>query len=180
MWAERRARKKFAGRVYDSAEAYYRDFFQEFARGARCSAARARRWYFESYLPLMIRLLRKHYRPRPGTAELFAALRSGKNRWGRGIPFAVYSDYPFTGERLKALGLDPAPGGCYGPEDFGAQKPAAAPFLRIAAALASPPEQTLVAGDRDDTDGAGARAAGMKYLRVDAASWARLCSWAAP
>jgi hypothetical protein len=55
-------------------------------------------------------------------------------------------------------GVEEKVGGFYGPEDFGAQKPgvcAAAPFLRIAAALSGPPGQMLVAGDRDDTDGAG-------------------------
>jgi beta-phosphoglucomutase-like phosphatase (HAD superfamily) len=176
--AERRTRKMFAGRVYDSAESYYREFFLEFSRQACSSAPRVRRWYFETYLPLMIRVLKEHYRPRPLAAELFAALESGENRWGRKIPFAVYSDYPLTGERLRALGLDPGPGGrLYGPEDLGAQKPAAAPFLRIAEDLGSLPGNTLVAGDRDDTDGAGARAAGMGYFRVDAGSWARLCSW---
>jgi FMN phosphatase YigB (HAD superfamily) len=175
MRTERRVRKVFAGRVYDSAESYYRAFFQELSEQARCTAAFARHWYFETYMPLMIRVLGRYYRPRPGAAELLAALRSGNNRWNRVIPFAVYSDYPMTGERLKALGLD-VHGKVYGPEDFGAQKPAAVPFLRIARDLGSPPGDTLVAGDRDDTDGVGARAAGMEYLNVSAASWGPFCS----
>jgi FMN phosphatase YigB (HAD superfamily) len=179
MGTERRVRKSFAGRVFDSAESYYRAFFLEFSKQTCSSALRVRRWYFETYMPLMIRVLKKHYHPRPLAAELFTALGSGKNRWGRKVPFAVYSDYPMTGERLNALDLVPG-GKLYGPEDLGAQNPAAAPFLRIAADLGSPPGDTLVAGDRDDTDGAGARAAGMMFFKVDAGSWDRLCSLVLP
>ncbi|MDR2746437.1 MAG: HAD family hydrolase [Treponema sp.] len=175
MGAERHTRKVFAGRVYDSAESYYQAFFLEFSKQARCSAPFARQWYFETYMPLMIRVLGRHYRPRPGAAELFAALESG-NPGGREIPFAVYSDYPMTGERLKALGLAIAGVHIYGPEDLGAQKPAAAPFLRIAEDLGRAPGDILVAGDRDDTDGEGARAAGMMYFNVNADSWGRLLS----
>jgi HAD superfamily hydrolase (TIGR01549 family) len=161
--SERQARKRLAGRDCGSAEAYYAEFFTELARTARCSPAFARSWYFETYIPRMIRVLRAHYRPRPGTAELFAALGASNTR--RGIPFAVYSDYPRTGERLRAIGLEP-PARVYGPEDFGAQKPAPRPFLSIAADLGVAPAGVLVVGDRDDTDGAGAAAAGMRYVRI--------------
>lgn len=172
MWAERRVRKLFAGRVYDSAEAYFGAFFGELSKRTRRPASFARSWYFETYVPLLVHILRKHYHPRPGAAELLAALNSGDNRRGRKIPFAIYSDYPMTAERLRALGLEPGPlGRLYGPEDFGAQKPAAAPFLRIAGDLGCPPQNILVAGDRDDTDGAGAAAAGMDYFRIDSGAW---------
>jgi HAD superfamily hydrolase (TIGR01549 family) len=118
-------------------------------------------WYFESYIPLMCEVLKKHDHPRPGTAELFEFLTQ------EDYPFAVYSDYPRTAERLSALGLNPAAGGrLYGPEHFGAQKPAVRPFLSIAQDLGVPPEQVLVVGDREDTDGAGAKAAGMAYINI--------------
>jgi FMN phosphatase YigB (HAD superfamily) len=77
-----------------------------------------------------------------------------------------------TAERFKALGLEPGPlGRLYGPEDFGAQKPSAAPFLRIARDLGYSPQSILVAGDRDDTDGAGAAAAGMSYFKINSDTW---------
>jgi FMN phosphatase YigB (HAD superfamily) len=172
MRAERQVRRLFAGRVYDSAESYYEAFFGELSKRTGRSAFSARRWYFETYIPLMVRILSRYYRPRPGAAELLAALSSGRNRRGKKIPFAVYSDYPMTAERFKALGLEPGPlGRVYGPEDFGAQKPAAAPFLRIARDLGCAPQSILVAGDRDDTDGAGAAAAGMAYYKINADTW---------
>jgi FMN phosphatase YigB (HAD superfamily) len=120
-----------------------------------------RRWYFDRYMPRMCGILKGHYRPRPGAAELLAGLTR------RGFPWAVYSDYPLTAERLAALGLEPPPEGrLYGPERFGAQKPAARPFLSIAADLGHPPERILVVGDSPDTDGAGAAAAGMAYIGI--------------
>jgi FMN phosphatase YigB (HAD superfamily) len=177
MGMERRVRKFFAGQVYDSVESYYQAFFLKFSKLVCRSVPFVRHWYFETYMPLMIRVLSRHYRPRSGAVELLAALESGENHWERTIPFAIYSDYPMTGQRLQALGLVPGPGGkIYGPDDLGAQKPAAAAYLRIAADLGSAPEHILVAGDRDDTDGAGARAAGMMYFKVEAGSWDHLCS----
>jgi HAD superfamily hydrolase (TIGR01549 family) len=174
--AERRVRKNFAGRDYGSAEAYYGEYFTALSRTARRSPDFMRRWYFEKYLPRMIRVLNAHYRPRRGTAELFASLR-GNNPAGKKIPFAVYSDYPQTLQRLKALGLEAAPGEYYGPEDFGAQKPAARPFLSIAAALGCEKSRVLVAGDRDETDGAGAADAGMGFVKISGDDdWEQFCS----
>jgi FMN phosphatase YigB (HAD superfamily) len=161
MLAERRIRKTLIGGDYLSAGAYYEEFFSRMSHLTGKSGERLRSWYFERYMPLMCAMLKKHYRPRPGTAELFADLTQ------RGFPFAVYSDYPQTAERLSCLGLDPASGAkLYGPEHFGAQKPAVRPFLLIAQDLALPPDRILVIGDRDDTDGAGAAAAGMAYIGI--------------
>ncbi|MDR3173945.1 MAG: HAD family hydrolase, partial [Treponema sp.] len=161
MLAERGIRKRFAGADYLSAGAYYGEFFFRMSRAAGRSAEGLRNWYFDRYIPLMCGVLKKHYRPRPGAVELFAGLTQ------RAFPFAVYSDYPRTAERLSSLGLEQALGGkLYGPEDFGAQKPAPRPFLSIARDMGVPPDRTLVIGDRDDTDGAGAAAAGMAYIGI--------------
>jgi HAD superfamily hydrolase (TIGR01549 family) len=175
--AERRAHKSFAGSDYGSAETYYREFFAELARLIRRSPASARSWYQEEYIPRVIRVLGEFYRCRSGTAELFEALRTGGNVTGRPVPFAVYSDYPRTAERLAAIDLDAAlPQAVYGTDDFGAQKPAPRPFLEIAAALACEPANVLVVGDRDDTDGTGAAAAGMGYVNIAGDDdWAGLC-----
>ncbi|MDR1970490.1 MAG: HAD family hydrolase [Treponema sp.] len=180
MRAERQTRKQFAGRSYGTVEAYFQAFFEELSKQIRRSASFARTWYFETYMPLMTGILAKHYRARPGAAEVFAALASGANGLGGKIPFAVYSDYPMAAARLEAIGLDRGSCRVYGPQDFGAQKPAAAPFLRIAGDLGSAPQDTLVAGDRDDTDGAGAAAAGMRYFSISAPAWERFCSWVLP
>jgi beta-phosphoglucomutase-like phosphatase (HAD superfamily) len=55
----------------------------------------------------------------------------------------------------------------YDPGSFGAQKPAVRPFLRIAEALGIAPEETLVVGDREETDGLGAFNAGMRFFCLE-------------
>jgi FMN phosphatase YigB (HAD superfamily) len=177
--AERKTRKEFSGCDYGGAEAYYEQFFAALERRARffasgaASAAALRQWYFGRYMPRMAAVLRQFYSPRPGAAEFLGILER------RRIPHAVYSDYPCARERLEAIGLDPGVcGPCFGPENFGAQKPAAAPFLVIAAALGCEPGKTLVIGDKDSADGAGAEAAGMMYLPVQDRTFAELANTA--
>jgi FMN phosphatase YigB (HAD superfamily) len=175
IWAERRTRKKLAGSDFGSPEAYYDEFFSRMAALCRCPAPSARNWFFSSYMPRMIRVLKKYYRLRPGTADLFRFLDPGNPDSRREAParnplrgLAVYSDYPCLRERMAALGLMPGERvRLYGPESFGAQKPAPGPFLRIAQDLGVSPGETLVIGDRDDTDGAGALNAGMSFFRLD-------------
>jgi FMN phosphatase YigB (HAD superfamily) len=169
--AERRTRKTLSGCDYGSAEAYYGEFFSRMSRMIRGSLIRGsmirrspeklRVWYFDRYMPRMCGVLKEHYCLRPGTAGLFEYLARAS------VPFAVYSDYPWGRERLSALGLETAYGGkLYGPEHFGAQKPAVRPFLTIAQDLNTPPDRILVIGDREDTDGGGAASAGMGYIGV--------------
>jgi HAD superfamily hydrolase (TIGR01549 family) len=175
--AERLVRARFVGSDYGSAEAYYREFFTELSRPARRPPAFVKSWYLEKYIPRMTQILKKYYRCRPGTPELFKALRTAGNVAGKPIPFTVYSDYPYTSGRLAAIGIDASlPNVIYGPEDFGAQKPAPRPFLTIAAALGCAPAEILVVGDRDETDGAGAAAAGMGFVKIgDDGDWTEFC-----
>ena len=176
IWAERKTRRSFAGSDYGSAEAYYGEFFARMGALCRCPADAARDWFFSRYMPRMIRVLKRYYTLRPGVRELFRFLegedgdRPGKGTAGGKIPagIAIYSDYPCLRERLGALGFSPGPRvRLYGPESFGAQKPAPGPFRAIAGEMGVSPGETLVIGDREDTDGAGALAAGMSFFRLD-------------
>ena len=84
-----------------------------------------------------------------------------------GIRLGVFSEYPSEG-KLECLGVrDPfsvVVSSC--DPQVRRFKPDPAGFLHTARQLGSNPETTLVIGDRDDADGAGARAAGMRYLEV--------------
>ena len=169
IWKERLVRKRFAGCDYNSAEDYHQAFFTAFGRSYFRSPHKMRDWYFNRYMPRMARVLHRHYHPRPGVQKLF--LHFGGKAAGRNenaMRIAVYSDYPFVKERMDALGVIPGPGVLlYGPESFGAQKPAAGPFLRIAADLGVRPEEVLVIGDRNETDGLGAFNAGMRFFCLE-------------
>jgi len=160
---ERLIRKRFAGCDYVSSNEYYNAFFDELGKACFCSSQRIQNWYFNHYMPRMVRILKKHYQPRPGARELLQRFAA------QHVPrAAVYSDYPFLKERLEALGLNPGQGILlYGPESFGAQKPAVRPFREIADALNATPEEVLVIGDREETDGLGAFRAGMHFFCLE-------------
>ena len=84
-----------------------------------------------------------------------------------GIRLGAFSEYPSEG-KLECLGVrDPfsvVVSSC--DPQVRRFKPDPAGFLHAARRLGSNPETTLVIGDRDDADGAGARAAGMRYLGI--------------
>ncbi|GMO14258.1 MAG: hypothetical protein Ta2A_24720 [Treponemataceae bacterium] len=130
-------------------------------------AALLRKWHFEHNLRQQCRTIAA-LRARPEAAALLTALQTAR------IPVAVYSDYEHVAEKMAAIRLQPkdygiSPDHLYGPEHFGALKPAARPFRLIAEALGVPAEKVgkiIVVGDRDDTDGEGARNAGMRFLQV--------------
>ena len=163
LWRERLIRRRFKGCDYNTSEEYFKAFFEAFGKACFRSPERMRKWYFSHYMPRMVKVLKRYYKPRPGTKELIEHFKT--------LPFlklAIYSDYPFSKERLEALDLNPGPGvRLYGPESFGAQKPAVRPFLCIAKDLGVAPDEVLVIGDREDTDGLGAFRAGMRFFCLE-------------
>lgn len=114
--------------------------------------------------------------PAPGLLPLLETLR---RRVGR---LVVVSDYE-PGAKLEALGLDGRFDRCCAAEEVGRLKPDPAVFRRALAGLGIPPEALLHLGDRADTDGAAAEAAGCRALvrGRDFESFARLgADFAAP
>ncbi|GMO22225.1 MAG: HAD family hydrolase [Termitinemataceae bacterium] len=156
-------RREFKGKDYENVDAMYDAFF---TRYAQCAGFRSRdaaqKWYFSFYIPQICRVLKKYHPARKDMIDTIQYLKKSN------IPVAVYSDYPCTKERMEAIGLP-----CdvskipqdllFGMDSFGAFKPSARPFRSIAKILNVPCEKVLVIGDRDDTDGEGARAAGMQF-----------------
>ena len=177
---ERLIRKNFAGCDYLTPEAYYNSFFAALGKACFRSPEKIRYWYYSRFMPHMVQILRKHYQARPGVKELFRRFEANaKERTAHSAAMsqaallnapriAIYSDYPYLKERLEALGICPGPDTLlYGPESFGAQKPAARPFREIAANMGARPEEVLVIGDREETDGIGAFKAGMRFFCLE-------------
>ena len=161
---ERIVRNCFSGKDYLFSENYYNAFFSNLGKIYLRSPDKMRSWYFNKYMPRMVRVLKKHYRARPGLDILLQRLDSPDSPLGA----AIYSDYPFLKERMEAIGLPYTDRiHLYSPESFGAQKPAVRPFLQIAKDLHLTPEEILVIGDREDTDGLGAFNAGMRFFCLE-------------
>jgi putative hydrolase of the HAD superfamily len=108
-------------------------------------------WMFERPLKWVARSKR---------TDLLSALEKFRTQGGK---TALVSDYPATG-KLRALGaaglfdLVVSSGEPGGPSKL---KPDPEGYLLAAAGLGVEPSRCLVIGDRDDADGAAARAAGM-------------------
>jgi HAD superfamily hydrolase (TIGR01549 family) len=161
---ERLVRRRFAGSDYSTPEKYNGAFFSELGRPFLRTPVGMRNWYFDRYMPRMVRVLKKYYKPRPGLVDLLRRIDNPASS----TRMAIYSDYPFLKERMEALGLFTTERiRLYGPDSFGAQKPAVRPFLEIAKNMNLPPEEILVVGDREDTDGLGAFRAGMHFFCLE-------------
>lgn len=153
---EREVRKELRGRHFASEDDFYDNFFARFAKPEF-----ARRWYFEEYMPDMVAILRKHYRIAPWVESTMLELRSN------GCKIAVFSDYGCVREKLKAIGynLDWADYLFDAPE-LGGLKPSKKSFEKICEEMNVKPSECLMIGDRDDTDGAGARSVGMAFVHA--------------
>ena len=153
---EREVRKELRGRHFESEEAFYETFFGLFPKPEQ-----ARRWYFEEYMPDMVRILRKHYRTAPWVETNILESRAN------GQKVVVFSDYGCVREKLKAIGFNlnwadylfeaPALGGL---------KPCKESFEKLCQTIGVLPEECLMVGDREDTDGDGARSVGMAFQRA--------------
>ena len=83
----------------------------------------------------------------------------------RGIRAGLFSDYPLR-EKAEALGVlrYVSVALCATDDDINALKPHPRGFLAACAGWQLPPGEVLYVGDRPETDGAGATAAGMKCV----------------
>ena len=159
--SERNARRKLKGQFFGSPDAFYESLFAHIASHQNIPALYAKQWYFGEYMPLMVSVLEKHYHADSFVVPLVTELHK------RGIRVAVFSDYRCVDEKLRAIGLDPElfDYRLASPE-LGGLKPNRQLFEKVLSAIGVGASEALMIGDREDTDGAGARSAGMRYVRA--------------
>ena len=151
---EQQVRKKLRGTPFPSEEQFYEAFFAEFPHPAK-----ARQWYFQRYMPLMVRILQRKYTLYPWAEELVKQLKE------KGIRVAIFSDYGCVCEKLEAIGFDPQWADLlFDAPALGGLKPCQDSFARMCEMLNVRPDECLMVGDRRDTDGLGAAAVGMPFL----------------
>ena len=165
MKAERRARAFFKGRDFETPENFKKDYYELAAKTAFCSPKVFGEWYEKRYLRYMEKVLsHKRFAAHSKIYEVFKALS------GSGTKIALYSDYNLIKERALSCGVkQEALDLCerfYSSETLGCLKPAPRGFLQIAADLGTRPKDCLVVGDRDDTDGFGARLTEMQFVQI--------------
>jgi HAD superfamily hydrolase (TIGR01549 family) len=179
--AERKTRNQLKGIDFLSSGNFYKNFFEKMSanlKNKKYTLDFLTKWYFENYLTALTNTLKKYYNARIGVENMFENLIKSN------IKIAVFSDYSVVAERMNAIGLSTTQN-LFNAEEFGALKPSPRPFLEIANKLQVSPEKTLVIGDREDTDGIGAKKSGMKFLHLvdkknnnlaDAVIWEELIS----
>lgn len=161
MLVERKTRKHLKGVWIGDSEAFYKTYFQTMANGRLFSEEYARWWYSMRYMPLMVKLLRKYYQPASWVMPFIKQCKE------LGVRLVVLSDYGHTSEKLEALGLDyslfdwviSAP-------ELGGLKPAPKLMARVSAQMGVHPNQCMVIGDREDTDGELARSVNAPFYLV--------------
>lgn len=163
--ADREARLFFRGMDFESTENFIQSVAERAGKKAGMKTEKFIIWFIKRYMFFLEQIFRnKRFHARPKIEECFESFNS------HGVKIAVYSDYPNVVRRMKKAGIsDRAVNLCeglYSSETFGCLKPASRGYLQIAADLHVRPEDVLVIGDRDDTDGEGARMAGMDFLQV--------------
>lgn len=160
LGSERVSRKKIQGQHFKTAEAYYDELFKIMGDNAGVKWEKASKWFWDRYMPNMIRIIRTHYTARHHAKQLIDKLRS------RGIKLAVLSDYAMVNEKLVAAGYQPTWfDGVYEAPAVGGLKPCPETFRNVCGLLDVDPKDALMIGDKMRTDG-GAMTIGMDFMHV--------------
>lgn len=125
----------------------------------------AEHWYRQKYLPSMVQIIRKHYKPQPWLQPLLDECRQ------RNIKVIILSDYEAAHDKLRVLGLNPdAFDVILSTGDFGTIKPDPELGRVLAAHITNDAavnwQHVLIIGDRPDTDGLLAQALGAQFQLV--------------
>lgn len=161
MQAERATRTSMKGMWLRDEKHFHDTYFQRMAARMHCSAAAAEQWYNQRYMPLMVKMIGKY---QPLNEWVLPFIHDCQHT---GIKLVLLSDYGFAKEKLQALGLSPtlfdwvisAP-------ELGGLKPAPELMRIITERMGVAPQECLVIGDRDDTDGEMARSTDAQFRKV--------------
>lgn len=161
MLRERKVRATMKGAWLGDKEAFYQAYFQRMATRLYSSAAVAKQWYTDSYLPLMTKLIGKYQRMGEWVMPFIAECKE------KGVKMVVLSDYEYAEEKLRALGLDPALfDWVVSAPLLGGLKPAPELMQVVVERMGVMPQECLIIGDREDTDGEMAQRSGAQFRKV--------------
>lgn len=154
-------RGTYAGVELQSSEVLYKEIVKKLAPIEKTSEDVLLHWIDKRFYKAFVNVMCFLKDSRPHVNKTLQSLKQ------HGFKLAVLSDYDRIPERLDKLNIDKSVFTIMtSSESFGALKPSPAPFKKIAAKWNLDPSEILVIGDRDDTDGEGARRAGMKFIHI--------------
>lgn len=158
--SERKCRKTLSGKAFASSQEYYDALFALIAKDRGVSVEKVSDWFWNRYMPKMVKVIRKHFPAREKLKELIDSFKA------KGMKVAVFSDYAMAQQKLAALGCNPswfdavleAP-------SVGGLKPCAESFRNVCRNLSCDCSTVLMIGDKVSTDG-GAMDAGMDFIHI--------------
>jgi len=157
----RAVREELRGRTFDDGDAFLDAEAALVAARLGADPASTRTLLDDLFNRRLIRILRR-VGARRGSHEVLRSLVD------RGLKIAIISDRGAVKEKLAALGLGDLPwSALVAADDEGVLKPSLALFQRCADRCGVDVREILHVGDRDDSDGDGARAAGCGFVLVN-------------
>jgi len=159
--AHRKAMKDLRKEDYGSGEKYFDRLFSRISWLTGHEKSIVKKWYLTDFRKDFIGTLAKSCRKNSGVERVAGILKK--------INFktAILSDFGFIEERLDALNIDRSLFDVLvSGEEEGALKPQMRPLMKISDRLGVLPENTVMIGDRLDTDKAVAVNAGMTFVDV--------------
>lgn len=161
MMIERKTRKRLKGIWLGDKDAFYDLYFQDMAKGHLFSQDYAKWWYNTRYMPHMVKVLQKSYQSATWVIPFVQQCKR------MGIRLIVLSDYGHAREKIQALGLDHILfDWIISSPELGGLKPAPQLLACVAAKMGVQPNQCLVIGDREDTDGELAKLVNAPFFLV--------------
>ena len=161
MLKERKTRASLKGCWVGNSKSMNKLFFSKMTENNSISSLEAEEWFYNQYLPRMVKMLHRHYRVSDWVVPFINHCRS------KGIKIVVLSDSQFTKEKLEAIGLSPDLfDWVISSPEIGGLKPAPQLLRTVVEKMSVDMSECLVIGDREDTDGEMARANGAAFYLV--------------
>ena len=161
MLAERKTRKQLRGQWLGDEDTFYQTYFQTMANYCKSSPEDLRYWYFNRYMPLMVSVISKYYKPVDWLAPFLADCKN------QGCCFVVLSDYGHTHEKLHALNINESLfDWVISAPELGGLKPAPQLMEKVLENMGVTSAECLVIGDREDTDGILAKSVGASFRLI--------------
>ncbi|NLD91962.1 MAG: HAD family hydrolase [Fibrobacter sp.] len=154
-------RGRYAGVNLESSAALYQEVVKQLAPIEKKTEETLLHWIDKHFYRAFVDVMFFLRNSRPHLNKTLQMLKR------HGIKLAVLSDYDRIPERLDKLKIDKSVFSTMtSSESFGALKPSPVPFKKIASDWNLDPSEVIVIGDREDTDGEGARRAGMHFIHI--------------
>jgi FMN phosphatase YigB (HAD superfamily) len=159
--AHRKVMKELRKEDHGSGEKYFDTLFGRISGLTGTEKTNVKKWYLTDFRKDFISALAKNCIKNKSIERVACTLRN------LNFKTAVLSDFGFIEERLDALNIDRKLFNVLvSGEEEGALKPQTRPLMKIFGELGVLPENAILIGDRNDTDGAVAENAGMIFINV--------------